>query len=344
MTAAPTSSTDEPAASTRLPASRTIGHTDVPQELSAMMQLAEFLAQADEIVPERFQGKPSNLLAIMLQARALDIPLAIAWGELFVIKGAVGRSARLAHALARRAGHRLRLAESDNRHAMLLIQLAGETDPHEVHYTINDANRLGLTEPHRDKHGNWVKQPANMLIARVTTRAIQRHCPEVLLGLNFGSDDDDDMPAGVPAAAAIAASTERAARVAELLEQAEELMANASTPDVRLKELRELWEECVPVLDEPTADGPTLRQQMLGWMATTSHAADQHRQAATTAPPPPPARTRTPKGRAARTQAPPSPPVTPDGQTSPRTAPCGCLVDTLLAADGAHSPNCQENP
>lgn len=159
--------------------------TDVPTDFTQMMQLAEQLATATDFLPEALRGKPGNVLAVMLRARALDIPLAVAWDELYVIKGSIGQSARLVRGLARRAGHRIAYVEHDRFHAVALIHCAGEATPHEVRFTFQEAVSMGLTEANQYGKGgeNWDRQPENMLIARVTTRAVTWYCPEVMLGL-----------------------------------------------------------------------------------------------------------------------------------------------------------------
>jgi hypothetical protein len=136
------------------------------------------------------------VLALMLRARALNVPFAVACDELYIQRkgGKISQSARLVRALARRAGHRFFTLESDRHHCVLLIQLAGEKKPRRVEFTMQDAHRMGLTNPDgNNKGGQWDKQPENMLYARCTTRAVTRYCPEVILGM--GSDFlNEEMP------------------------------------------------------------------------------------------------------------------------------------------------------
>lgn len=188
--APPASTALAPVSSHRLP------DTDVPTDFDVMMRMAEQLASADKFLPDELAGKPGNVLALMLRARALNVPFAVACDELYIQRkgGKISQSARLVRALARRAGHRFYTLESDNQHCVLLIQLAGEKSPRRVEFSMQDAHRMGLTNPEgNNKGGQWDKQPANMLYARCTTRAVTRYCPEVILGM--GSDFlNEEMP------------------------------------------------------------------------------------------------------------------------------------------------------
>ena len=50
--------------------------------------------------------------------------------------------------------------------------------PRRETFTIADATRMKLTTK-----DNWTKDPSSMLVARVTTRLVSRHCPEIAMGL-----------------------------------------------------------------------------------------------------------------------------------------------------------------
>lgn len=219
--------------------------TDVPGNFMQMMQMAELLAEAGTFLPEKLRKKPHNILAVMFHARSLNIPLAVAWKELYLARdGEIGRSARLERALARRAGHRIDYVEVDRFHATCLIYIKGEPKPHEVSFTWNEAQAMGLTEvsERTGKGGEqYHKQPENMLVARVTTRAINRYCPEVTLGMPAGFDDMDEewvMPDETVVSAAREERRERVEEVLHLVDLAERTQRDGAT---RLLMLRELF-------------------------------------------------------------------------------------------------------
>ena len=69
-----------------------------------------------------------------------------------------------------------------------------EGDTSEIGFTLAEAERMGIVKP----KGGWAKQPAEMLRARATTRAVTMLCPEILVGggVEF---DDSGMEAWKPA-------------------------------------------------------------------------------------------------------------------------------------------------
>lgn len=225
--------------------SHTLGATDVPLDFNQMLELAEKLAEAGEFLPVKLRKKPHNILALMFHARALNIPLAVAWKELYIAgDGAVSQSARLVRALARRAGHRIAYVEHDRFHAVALIQIKGEPEPHEVRFTIQEAIAMGLTDGGASGKGGkqYDAQPENMMVARVTTRAVTRYCPEVMLGMPDGHDDIGDEPMMPSNDVVSAVRQEHREKVTEILLLAE-LTFRQDNGAVRLHLLRELFME-----------------------------------------------------------------------------------------------------
>lgn len=231
-----TASTEEPPVS-----SHALRPTDVPDSITDMMALAQMLATADQFVPPAVMGNAGNALALMLRARALNVEMAIAWDELYLSGGDVGMSARLVRALARRAGHRFKYVEHTRHQAVLLFQVAGEKEPHEVIFTMQDAMNMGLTDPEFNKFAReWERQPENMLVARVTTRAVTRHAPEVALGLAGLLTGAADEGLEVDSDAVSALKEEHRAAVAKTLREAEDTEA-VEDGEKRLAVLRDVF-------------------------------------------------------------------------------------------------------
>lgn len=161
--------------------------TDIPSDFGLMMQMAQMLSTADAYVPSALEGKPGNVLALMMRARSLDIPFAVACDELYIPRrgsNTVAQRARLMGVLARRAGHRFEVLVSDRHHCILAFRRGDETTAHRVEFTLQDAHRMRLTDPdHNNKGGQWDKVPDQMLYWRCLTRAISRHAPEVMMGI-----------------------------------------------------------------------------------------------------------------------------------------------------------------
>ncbi|MEV6401073.1 hypothetical protein AB0M39_40925 [Streptomyces sp. NPDC051907] len=229
--------------------SHVLPSTDVPADFTQMMELANMLAEAGEFLPVKLRKKPHNILAVMLHARALDIPIAVAWKELYLAgDGSVGTSAKLARALARRAGHRIKYVEFDRFHAVALIHCKGEPEAHEVRFTMQEAVALGLTTPsERTGFGGeqYAKQPENMMVARVTTRAITRYCPEVLIGMPLSVEDmlDGEDESAFPDSDTIATVLQEHKDTAVRLLRLAELTGGQPNGVVRLTLLREVFME-----------------------------------------------------------------------------------------------------
>lgn len=218
-----------------------------------MLQMAEMLSEAELYVPAHLHGKPADILALMVRARSLDIPLATAWDELYATKdGDVGRKAKLVRALARRAGHRIDFVERDRFHAVALVTTA-DGQKHEVSFTIQEAMERGYTDPSYEFSDSWTRMPEDMLVARVTTRAVNWFCPEVLLGM--GADLAEHADDAQNASQVVEIREERRAQVNAVLRL---LALSEEQPNgmVRLSLLRQLFMECrdAMLLDFSTDD------------------------------------------------------------------------------------------
>lgn len=215
--------------------------TDVPTDFIQMLQMAEMLADAELFIPPHLHGKPADILALMMRARGMDIPLAVAWDELYATKdGDVGRRAKLVRALARRAGHRIEFVERDRFHAVALVTLASG-EKHECSFTIQEAMERGYTDPSYEYADSWTRMPEDMLVARVTTRAVNWFCPEVLLGLGADLKEHADDPQN--ASQVVVIREERRAQVAQILRL---VVLTEKQPNgmMRLNLLRQLFTEC----------------------------------------------------------------------------------------------------
>lgn len=154
------------------------GSFDVPPTLGERIELCRFLSEAN-LLPQALRKQPANVLLIMHKALALNIPLSVALEHLHVIDGKVGHSAELLRGLLGRAGHILRWVEITDKVATGELVLRHDPrNPRRETFTIADATRMKLTQK-----DNWSKDPASMLVARVTTRLVSRHCPEIAVAL-----------------------------------------------------------------------------------------------------------------------------------------------------------------
>lgn len=154
------------------------GAFDVPATLGERIELCRFLAEAN-LLPQALRKQPANVLLIMHKALALNIPLSVALEHLHVIDGKVGHSAELLRGMIARAGHVLRWLEITDKTATGELVLRHDPrNPRRETFTLADAQRMKLTGK-----DNWTKDPSSMLVARVTTRLVSRHCPEIAVAL-----------------------------------------------------------------------------------------------------------------------------------------------------------------
>jgi hypothetical protein len=207
------------------------GAFDVPPTLSERVELCRFLADAN-LLPQALRKQPANVLLIMHKALALGLPLSVALEHLHVIDGKVGHSAELLRGLLARAGHVLRWVEiSDKAATGELVLKHDPRNPRRETFTIGDAQRMKLTQK-----DNWSKDPASMLVARVTTRLVSRHCPEISVALgNLSATDFEDEPvaqASDPVQAEAETGPSLEAQATELLE-----LAKGATTSEELKEI-----------------------------------------------------------------------------------------------------------
>jgi hypothetical protein len=149
---------------------------DGPESVMDMWVVAGHLADAS-ILPRHFHKQPANVFAVMMQARAANLPVFTALQHMNVIDGRVEESAELVRAMLLAAGYGFRVAATSDTAATVELTRPGEA-PQQVTFTMVEAQRMGLA----DKK-NWLKSPNAMLVARATTRAASWCAPEVTMGL-----------------------------------------------------------------------------------------------------------------------------------------------------------------
>ena len=122
-------------------------------------------------------GKESAIMMIMLAAREYGIgPAQALNGGLHIIEGKVELSARLMSALIRRAKHRLKIVESNEKVCTIEGTRSDTGESHTVTFTIEMAQKAGLI---KDK-GGWRKTPEDMLYARCVSRLARQLFSDVV--------------------------------------------------------------------------------------------------------------------------------------------------------------------
>jgi hypothetical protein len=121
-------------------------------------------------------GGEAKILMILLAAHDLGIKPTIALnGGIWNIQGKIEISARLMTSMIRRAGHSISIVECNAKICTLKGKRADNGDEIESTFSIDDANRAGLTN--RDV---WKKYAEDMLYARALSRLARRLYADVI--------------------------------------------------------------------------------------------------------------------------------------------------------------------
>lgn len=151
--------------------------------LADKVEYAQHLASS-ALLPKQYQRQPANLLFAIEYADMLQLPPMAAITGIHVIEGKPSASAALISALVRRAGHRLRVKGNDTK---AVAQIVRSDDPEftfEVEWTIERAQRAGLTGK-----AVWKNYPAAMLKARAISEVAREACEEALSGVAYTPEE-----------------------------------------------------------------------------------------------------------------------------------------------------------
>lgn len=169
---------------------------DGPRTIGEQAQLAALLAKAEVGIPIALRGDAGGILALILRASALDIPVMTAADNLvFDSRGTCAMRARLMKALVTsRAGHRLVTVETTAKRAVIRLEYSDGRQPFVAEWTIATAQAAGLVR----RDSAWANYPDVMLFWRAVAKAIGLGCPEVTTGISLveAMDDDQGEPGG----------------------------------------------------------------------------------------------------------------------------------------------------
>lgn len=162
---------------------RSVALTGPQKDFDSMYRLAANLAQSS-LLPAALRGKPSDVLVSILYGQELGVAPMQAIQSIYVVQGRPTISAQLWVALARRAGHKVRVLEETADACTVEVERGDDPGhPTRVTYTLQQAKQAGLAS--KDV---WKSHPAAMLYARAVSTACRRACPEIALG--FGDETE----------------------------------------------------------------------------------------------------------------------------------------------------------
>lgn len=164
-----------------------------PRSINEAMQLAGLLV-ASRLLP-RSVATPEAAFAIIATGRELGLTAMQSLRTIHVIEGKPTLSADLIAALVksrRDVCQFFMLVESTDRAARYKTQRVGEPEPTTMSFTIEDANRAGVSGK-----DNWRKYPAAMLRARCITALARAVYPDLAMGV-YDPDEIGDAPVAPP--------------------------------------------------------------------------------------------------------------------------------------------------
>jgi hypothetical protein len=154
-------------------------NTDIIAQADVLGPTA-LVAAASSLAPDALRGKPHDALIVLMAGRELGLAPMQSMRMLGVIKGKVTLAADATVALVRRSGECLqwRLVESTAQRATYTTQRKGDTEPTMLTWTIEQAQRAGLTGGQ-----GWRSYPEAMLRARCAAALARIVYPDLVAGI-----------------------------------------------------------------------------------------------------------------------------------------------------------------
>ena len=154
-------------------------NTDIIAQADVLGPTA-LVAAASSLAPDALRGKPHDALIVLMAGRELGLQPMQSMRMLRVIKGNVTMAADATVALVRRSGDCVewRLVESTAQRATYTTRRKGDTEPTTLTWTIEQAQRAGLTGG-----TGWRSYPEAMLRARCAAALARIVYPDLVAGI-----------------------------------------------------------------------------------------------------------------------------------------------------------------
>lgn len=165
------------------PAVRGVDLIAVASQLEHVRTLGETLIRSG-LLPDSIR-KPEAAVAVMIKGQELSIGPMYALSHIAIINGKPALSAELMGALAKRAGHRIRVIEMTNE--VCVVEGIRADDPgHKirVRFDMNDARRAGVAGK-----GPWKTYPADMLRSRAISRLCRSEFQDAIAGASYTPEE-----------------------------------------------------------------------------------------------------------------------------------------------------------
>lgn len=163
--------------------------------MTGAMQTARTLAQS-QLIPRALQGKPADVLVVLLTGRELGLGPMQALRSVHVIDGKAVLSADLVVALClrdRTVCEWFRLVASDDKLATYEAKRVGAPEPTRMSFTMEQAKQANLVGKQ-----NWRTFPAAMLRARCAVALARAVFPDLAMGVYDPDELEQPKPEAAP--------------------------------------------------------------------------------------------------------------------------------------------------
>lgn len=158
-------------------------------EWSVMRQQAEVIAKSG--LAPKSASTPEKILTIALKGRELSMPIMQSLSHIYVVDGKPTLSAEAMVALVQRAGHKLRVIETNTEKCVVEgVRKDDSKHPSRLTFTIEEARQAGLTGK-----SVWKQYQAALLRARAISALCRFTFADVLSGASYTPEElDADVP------------------------------------------------------------------------------------------------------------------------------------------------------
>ena len=174
-----------PATTTGVVAGAPLRLVEWAEEAHAANQLAKALSRT--AFAGAYKGDIDGATAAILKGAEVGLTPVTALGSFDLIQGVPAPKAITLRALVQAHGHTVWIEVSTARECVAHARRKGEQEVHTSRWTIERAQRLGLTGK-----GNWKQQPEAMLQARATAEVCRLAAADVILGIGYAAEEVAD--------------------------------------------------------------------------------------------------------------------------------------------------------
>jgi hypothetical protein len=155
-------------------------------------------------VPEAFRGKSHEATAAILSGAEVGLSPMGSLKSFDIINGTAAPRALTLRAIVQSLGHEIIIDEQTDTRCKVRGRRRGSSEWQPVTWTIDRAQRLGLTGK-----TNWKSQPQAMLVARATSEVARLIAADAILGIPYSVEEIEDSAEVAPSATVRRSGTTR---------------------------------------------------------------------------------------------------------------------------------------